>query len=351
MRKILIILAILLIINSASALAACTGESTVDVIEGIAILTASNYDSVENWQVTAGDTRNYPNIFSNEVGCTVTFDLPFPGVYTVSFDNAGGAGTDSIQVTVIDTLDPSVGFGHECYELDMGNCGDIHAYGYIQATESLEAEEMIINSRVHSFNQFSLGDYYAVPYPEVFMNSTFVSLPEVEITHDLDVLGIIKGNAGTVTIEGAQITGDLSVQSSSYLYRLNTIANNGNPITIVGDLDVLGEVLVADLLTTTNLTVLGLAVVANQLTADSAHIESNIVSDGSIRLTGAEDRFVGHLNLRHSCDSLSPRMYEEGTGIFVIELGDDSILCPDWSLCSWDGDCTSNNCTSGYCNP
>jgi len=345
--KKLLLLPFFLLLLALGVNAQCAGSSSYTMLEGDTItLTSPSFNSVTNWMVIS-DAHGMADsdIFSNEVGCSADFYLPIAGTYTVQADDAGGSGSVSMTVTVDDVLS-TVGFGHQCYVIDTTNCADIYSYGDIVATSFVDAQEIYTYGYIHADQAVLLG---GTPLsPSVILNTTFVSIPETYIAGSLEVLGLIKGSSGVTIDDDADITGDLVVSGSTYLYRVNTLSNAGNPITIIGDVDNIGDLVVTGLLNAGNLTVLNSIIAAGDITANTISATGDIVASGNVRVTGADDRLQGSVNLIGACDARSARIYSSGSNV-ILELGDTSATCASGEPCTVDADCSSGSCdTSTY---
>jgi len=343
MKKIFLYV-IVLLIGISSVYAQCAGNSSYQTVQGNTIsLTSPSFNSVNNWRVTT-DTHGYSqnDIFSNPSGCTVDFFMPLTGSYTIMADNAAGAGSVSMTVTVQDVL-ATTGFGHQCYVIDTTDCADIYAYGDIVSTGSLDAAEIYSYGRIHSDESISVGNYVS---PSVFMNTTFVSLPETYITSNLDVLGMIRGTSGVTIDDDTSITGSLVVSGSTVLYQISSISNNGNPITFVGNVTNIGDLLVTGTLTSGNSTVLGSMIVTGDISSNGdVSASGDVVASGNVRVTGADDSLQGAVNLIGACDARSARVYSTGSNV-VMEIGNPSATCASGQPCTVNADCSSGNCNA-----
>ncbi|MBU1202418.1 MAG: hypothetical protein KJ583_01080 [Nanoarchaeota archaeon] len=343
------LLVLTFLISAASVFAQCTGSGSYVVVEGETLmLTAPQFTTLNtaSWRITIGDTRGFPagNIFSNAAGCSVNFSLPIVGNYTVAVNSSTGA-TTTMSVEVIDIL-KNRGFGHQCYVIDTSNCADIYVYGDVEATRFIDASELYSYNTIHSYGSLSVGDYAT---PQVFMSKSLVKLPNTSITGDLNVLGVISNSAGWLNLGSARVLGSLNVSGSTYLYRVNTISNAGNPINITGDVNAFGELFVNNQITAGNATVFGsLLVSGGSVTADNLVVKQSAVVDGNVRVTGAEDRLMGPVNIRPACDTVSPRIYQSGADM-VIEIGDPTNKCVAGQVCLVGSDCASGVCNNKIC--
>ncbi len=349
MKKTALIIVLTFLLSAIAVNAACSGSASYQTVEGEQVrLTSPSFDQVTNWRITAGNTRGFPlqSVFLNKTGCSANFDLPMVGNYTITVDNALGAGTATMLVEVRDVLQ-YIGFGHQCYVIDTSNCADIYAYGDVQATQFIDAAEIYAYDRIHSYGSVSVGNYVS---PQVLINTSYARLPATTVTGDLNVRGVIRsGGVGLLTLSSADIINSLTVHGSTTLRRVTSISNAGNPIAVNGSANVSGNVNVNNNLSAGNATVSG-ALTAGQATTNNLLVRQKAIVEGNVRVTGAEDRIMGPVNLKQACDSVSPRMYRDSNGDFVIEIGNPASKCASGQACFENSDCASGTCTLGVCS-
>ncbi|MFC2136491.1 carbohydrate binding domain-containing protein, partial [Bacteroidota bacterium] len=113
------------------------------------------------------------------------------------------------------------------------------------------------------------------------------------------------------------------------------------------DLSAVGDLYVDDTLTANN----GLAVLSDASISGTATITGNVDAGsaevaGDVKVTTADGRLMGAVNLRKACDSASPRMYTDSNRNFIIEIG-SSGSCAVGESCVDSTDCASGTCDAG----
>jgi|FLOH01.1.fsa_nt_gi hypothetical protein len=202
--------------------------------------------------------------------------------------------------------------------------------------------------------------YYTDANPTYWVNvvHTHVEGTAVNAWSDLTVSQTIPPTAKFITlrldtnaggIAGAAYFDDvqLEIGDESTKFKPRMLDMQGN--VEYNNLDVKNELYIEGFLTATQ----GAAIFGDLTVAGSSSVDSlNVVTDanvnGFVRANGDDSRLMGAVNLRHSCDSASPRMYQEGAD-FVIDLGEPAS-CGYTYVCVDNTDCMSNVCNAnGLC--
>lgn len=294
----------------------CGGAATQGPVrqgEGVTLIAPSGVTAgTLTWTITnpiypSIDSDPFQSAFSNPSGCNVDFNAVRAGTFTIEVTDGTSTGTISIEVE--DVLE-TYGFGHQCYVIDTGNCGDLYTYGDIIALEAISANDIFSYGIVHSYGTITVGG-------TVSLAPTLVQLPDTLITGDLDVSGNILDSSDNV------------VDISSNVHMTNNLSVDG--VTTLSDL-----LVQAQLTALAGASILGNLVVTGDANVDTLSVSQDADVTGSVK---SEGRFMGNLNLRKTCDAASPRMYQENDD-FVIELG-QAGQCTGMEPCESDEDCNS----------
>ena len=110
------------------------------------------------------------------------------------------------------------------------------------------------------------------------------------------------------------------------------------------NLDAIGDLYVDKVLSAFG----GVAIIGDIVIGGEADISGELrvfgdsTVDGNIIATQTDSRLMGSINLKHACDSVSPRMYTEN-GDFVIDIGTPGT-CLVGEVCTDNSDCVSGTC-------
>ncbi|MFH1770175.1 MAG: hypothetical protein ABH828_01320 [archaeon] len=229
MKKFLLLM--IIILNVGMVYGACGGAGAVNGVQGEnLVLTAPNpvIGSGVSWSIVSPSTYPSGSAFSGASGCDVTFNAVNDGVFIVQASDAGG--TSQITVTLANYL-TTYGFGHQCYSVNTGNCGDIESYGDVTASGLMSADNVFAFSWMHSFGDVKIGNFTA---PAVILSATGVTLPATAITGGLSATGAVSAASASVTgnVNAGKFIGPIDLKNCANPPKI--YSNNNDIVVEIG---------------------------------------------------------------------------------------------------------------------